>query len=163
VFGVLAAMLFALFVVAGVVTLVHTLPIRSCAGVVPQNYASDSVEVNPGPRSLGSYWSDIPINDCVEVVSAGVAQANSLTVGSGYDLGPAPSSYAGTTWNYVRLGIGAWIAWTLAMTLLAIAVAAIPKRLVMPLPGPPTVVVEPTISPSDSSTPLLEMSEPLRT
>jgi hypothetical protein len=163
VFGVFAAILFALFVVAGVVTLVHTLPVRSCAGVSPQNYSSDSVEINPGPSSSGSYWSSIPTNDCVEVVSAEVAQANNLTVGSGYDLGPAPSSYAGTTWNYVRLGIGAWIAWTLAMTMLAIAVAAIPKRPAMPMPTPSAVVVDPSAPATTPSAPSLESSQPLNT
>jgi hypothetical protein len=142
---------------------VHTLPSRSCAAVSPQHDSSDSVEINPGPSSNGAYWSGIPTNHCVEVISATAAQADNLTAGNGYDLGPAPSSYTGTTWNYVRLGIGAWIAWTLAMTMLAIAVAAIPKRLTMPLPAPPAVVVEPAIPPAASSAPSLEMSEALRT
>jgi hypothetical protein len=142
VFGTFAAILFVLFVVAGVVALVHTLPRRSCAGVSPQNYSSDSVVINPGPSSTGSYWSGIPTNHCVEVVSAEVAEAYNLTAGNGYDLGLAPASYTGTTWNYVRLGIGAWIAWTLAMTMLAIAVAAIPKAkltLVALAEPPPTM------------------------
>jgi hypothetical protein len=161
VFGVFAAILFALFVVAGVVTLVHTLPGYSCAEVSPQNYSSDSVEINPGPSNGGTYWSAIPIHDCVEVVSAEAAQANNLTVGNGYDLGPAPSSYTGTTWNYVRLGIGAWIAWTLAMTMLAIAVAAIPKRPAMPTPTPPAVVVNLPVPSTAPSAPSLENSRPL--
>ncbi|MGA3221744.1 MAG: hypothetical protein ABSE77_22215 [Acidimicrobiales bacterium] len=156
VFGVFAAILFALFVVAGVVTLVHTLPVRSCAGVSPQNYSSDSVEINPGPSSGGAYWSSIPTNHCVEVISAEAAQANNLTAGNGYDLGPAPSTYTGTTWNYVRLGIGAWIAWTLAMTMLAIAVAAMPK-------AKPTsaVVVEPLLA-TDRTVPLDDWGPCLR-
>jgi hypothetical protein len=163
VFGIFAAILFALFVVAGVVTLVHTLPTRSCAGVSPQHYSSDSVQINPGSSSSGAYWSGIPTNHCVEVISGEAAQANNLTAGNGYDLGPAPSSYTGTTWNYVRLAIGAWIAWTLAMTLLAIAVAAIPKRPAVPMSAAPVVVLEPAIPPAASSAPSLEMSEPLRT
>jgi hypothetical protein len=63
----------------------------------------------------------------------------------------------------VRLGIGAWIAWTLAMTLLAIAVAAIPNRPAMPVSVPPAVVIESAIPPTASSAPSLEISEPLRT
>ena len=162
VFGIFAAILFALFVVAGVVILVHTLPGRSCAGVSPQHYSGDSVQINPGPSGV-SYWSSIPTNDCVEVVSTAVAQANNLTAGSGYDLGPAPSAYTGTTWNYVRLGIDAWIAWTLAMTMLAIAVAAIPKRPAMPTPTSSAVVVNPPVPPTAPSVPSLEDIQPLNT
>jgi hypothetical protein len=163
VFGIFAAILFALFVGAGAVTLAHTLPSRSCAAVSTQHYSGDSVQINPSTSSGGSYWSGIPTNHCVEVISVAVAQANNLTAGNGYDLGPAPSSYSGTLWNYVRLGIGAWIAWTLAMTMLAIAVAAIPKRPAMLMPAPPAVLVEPTIPSTASGPSSLEMSEPLRT
>ncbi len=78
-------------------------------------------------------------------------QANNLTADNGYDLGPVPSSYAGTTGNYVRLGIGAGIAWTLAMTLLAIAVAAIPRTK-----SAYAAVVEPSFS-TDLQTPVSDI------
>jgi hypothetical protein len=150
VFGTFAAILFALFVVAGVGILLRTLPGRSCTGVSPQNYSSDTVELNPGPSSDEGYWSSIPTNDCVEVVSAEAAEANNLTAGNGYDLGPAPSTYTGTTWKFARFGISAWIAWTLAMTMLAIAVAAIPKRPTMPASAP-SVPVDPPDPPTAAS------------
>jgi hypothetical protein len=122
VFGVIAAVLFGLFVVGGAITLLNSLPRHSCSGVAPTNYSGDTVQL------AGSGWPSIPANHCVEVISVQVAQANKLTVGNGYDLGPAPGIHTGTAWNYARLGIGAWIAWTLAMVMLALAVAALPGR-----------------------------------
>ena len=51
------------------------------------------------------------------------------------------TSYTGADWNYVRWAIAAWIAWTLAMTLLAVAVAMLPGGAVMSAPR--TIVFRP--------------------
>ena len=104
IFAGIAAVLFGLFVVGGVVALAKVWPTTSCAGV----------------RTTGQGYVYVQKTgaDCVEVASTGPGQ----------NLGPAPTRYGGTGWNYARWAIVAWIAWTLAMTLLAIAVARLPGR-----------------------------------
>ncbi len=117
VLAAIAAALFGLFVVGGVVALVGAWPSTSCAGVAPTHSSSDKVELagsSPG-------WKGVPGNDCVEVISADNPPR-------AYDLGPAPVIHSGTGWDYARLAIVAWIAWTLAMTLLALAVAKLPSH-----------------------------------
>lgn len=120
VLAVIAAALFGLFVVGGVVALVKLWPTTSCAGV---------------PAPTGVVYVQLIGANCVGVASTG----------PGINLGTAPTKYAGTGWNYARWAIVAWIAWTLAMTLLALAVAKLPGRTstasaggqvsVMPLSG----------------------------
>jgi hypothetical protein len=110
--GIVAAVLFALFVLAGIDGLVHTWPAPSCAGVVGQ-YGQGPVEL------AGSGWQGVPSTDCVQVDTATDRAAN---------LGPAPGAHQGEGWVYARWGIAAWIAWCLGMVLLALAVAALPRR-----------------------------------
>ncbi len=110
----IAGVLFLLFVLAGAVAMIHFWPTVSCGTVAPTvSGASNIVEV------AGPGWSGgIKPNDCVQLSS---------NHKQGFNLGPAPVAYGGSTWDYVRVAIGAWIAWTLAMMLLAFAVALIPS------------------------------------
>jgi hypothetical protein len=121
VFGIVAAVLFLLFVAAGIDGLVHTWPTPSCAGVVGR-YGQGPVEL------AGSGWQGVPSTDCVQVDTATDRAAN---------LGPAPGAHQGEGWVYARWGIAAWIAWCLGMVLLALAVAALPRRA-RHADGPPT-------------------------
>lgn len=110
-----AAILFAVFVVVGIVTLTRIWPHYSCAGV-------SAKYTNQGPVKLAGSspgWKGVPADNCVQLTASG---------DRAYNLGPAPSSYGGETWTYVRVGVAGWIAWTLAMTLLALAVVTLPGR-----------------------------------
>jgi hypothetical protein len=133
-----SAILFGLFVGVGAVALVATLPQTSCAGVSPET-PGDAVElVGPGgvsttPSGGTVTWDSIPSGHCVELTSQ-----NSTGGYQGTDLGQAPTIHGGNGWVGIRIGIGAWVAWTLAMFLLAAAVAAIPaaRSSAPPTPGP---------------------------
>ena len=120
--GTIAALLFGLFVIAGAVGLFETIPTHSCDVVAPTHNAADTVQL------AGAGWSNIPADDCVEVVSGAASAQGQGAVGNGYDLGPAPSKYEGTAWEGIRLGLVAWVLWTAAMLILAAAVAAVPGR-----------------------------------
>ncbi len=110
----MAGVLFLLFVLVGAVAMIHVWPRASCGTVAPSVSGASNIVELAGPGWSGG----IKPNDCVQL---------SYSHKRGFNLGPAPVSYGGSTWDYVRVAIGAWMAWTLAMMLLAFAVALIPS------------------------------------
>ncbi len=113
VLAILSAVLFGLFVAQAAILLAASVPHTSCAGVVAL-YPGETVEM------AGSNWVGIPADHCVETSPNLPNRAT--------DRGLAPTSHEGEGWVVYRLALGAWLAWSLAMLLLAAAVAAIPRR-----------------------------------
>ena len=130
VLAIMSAVLFSLFVIAGIVIEVDYWPHSSCPANTEGFLGIEQVQagdVTPIPGNSGETitWNNsaAPVGDCIGINSV----ANGTNQYTQTDLGRPITSYEGAEWVGLRAGAAAWIAWTLAMFLLACAVAAIPK------------------------------------